>query len=92
MMAFVFGVMTFSMLSADISKVSGSLSAKTGTAPQSTTGIEVEDMVNAGTITSSPGCTPTASSATWSVAVPLQWPMAYFAWKHSANSRSSRVL
>ena len=55
MIALVFSVITFSMLSAEISNVSMSLSANTGMAPQSTTGMEVEDMVSAGTITSSPG-------------------------------------
>ena len=56
--------MHFSILSAEIWNVFISQSANTGIAPQRTTGIEVDDIVNGGTITSSPTPTSQDSNAT----------------------------
>ena len=43
--------------------VTGSMSQKTGTAPWWRTAMAVATKLNAGTITSSPGCTPAATTA-----------------------------
>ena len=48
-----------------------STSANTGTAPAATTAFTVAMKVKAGTMTSSPGSTPSAASAQRSAAVPL---------------------
>ena len=54
------------------------MSAKTGLAPQARTTLAVASKVNAGTITSSPGPIPYATSEVWSAAVPEFTAMACF--------------
>ena len=76
MIARVRGVMRLRMLSGSMRNVRGSTSANTGTACWCSTASEVAAMVNGGTITSSPGPTPTAARAPCNVAVPLAWLMA----------------
>ena len=57
--------------------VSGSTSHSTGTAPSRKSGATVAWKLYDGTITSSPGRTPTAWKAMCSAAVPLAAPSAY---------------
>src|SRR3954453_1000274 len=64
-------------------------SAKTGVAPQCTITFAVAGQVSAVVITSSPGRTPTASSARWSAAVPDATASTCFASRYSAARRSS---
>jgi hypothetical protein len=75
--AFVRGV-TFARTSAGSSPPrAGSLSAKTGTAPSHIIGTTDAHHVADGTITSSPGSSPSAKNAASSAAVPLQWARAW---------------
>lgn len=55
------------------------MSTKTGTACAATTACAVAMKVNAGTITSSPGCTPAPTSARCRLDVPLAVGSAYWA-------------
>src|SRR5215210_1496745 len=64
-------------------------SAKTGVAPQWTITFAVAGQVSELVITSSPGRTPTASSARWSAAVPEATASTCFASRYSAARRSS---
>src|SRR5215203_6961029 len=64
-------------------------SAKTGVAPQWTITFAVAGQVSELVITSSPGRTPTASSARWSAAVPDATASTCFASRYSAARRSS---
>ncbi len=57
--------------------VAGSISEKTGTAPHIETEEAVAENENAGTITSSPGPTPAASSAAWRAVVPFETATAW---------------
>ena len=66
--------------------VSGSTSTKTGDAPVAHTAAAVGTAVKAGTITSSPGPTPTASNARRSASVPEATPTA---WRRPVNAASS---
>ena len=66
-----------------------SISASTGVAPTRTIAVKQEIQLHAGTITSSPGPTPSAASAHSSAAVPLVTASAYLKPYISANSRSS---
>ena len=76
MTALVFGVITAFTLSTVTHIVSGSTSQKTGTAPVGGIASALAQNVNDGTITSSPGPTPNARSATVIASVPLATPTA----------------
>ena len=67
----VFSVMAASILRASIWKVSGSVSTKTGSAWCMSTALTVATKVYGGTITSSPGPTPSAASDVMSALVPF---------------------
>src|SRR5690606_40943644 len=69
MMTLVGGVIAVSTASGSMHKVSASMSTSTGLAPTCSTTLAVAAKVRAGTITSSPGPTPSATRATWSPAV-----------------------
>src|SRR6266480_137431 len=69
--------------------VAGSTSANTGVAPACRTAWAVAMNPSAGTITSSPGPTPAAASATWSAEVPLFVARQKRAPTTAANSASS---
>src|SRR5690606_27567635 len=69
MMTLVRGVIAASTASGSMHKVSASMSTSTGLAPTCSTTLAVAAKVRAGTITSSPGPTPSATRATWSPAV-----------------------
>ena len=71
MIARVRSVSRASMARASIVWISGSMSQNTGTAPCWSTAIGVATKLKAGTITSSPGLTPAATTAQWRAAVPL---------------------
>src|SRR3990170_155225 len=75
--AFVLAVMRSAALSGDRQYVSGSASAKTGTARWCNTGVAEAMKVCAGTITSSPGPMSRAARAVWMAVVPelvaTQW-------------------
>src|SRR5215217_7758873 len=64
-------------------------SAKTGVAPQWTITFAVAGQVRELVITSSPGRTPTVSSASWSAAVPDATASTCLVSRYSANLRSS---
>jgi len=65
------------------------MSTKTGTAPRCTTALIVATQVYVGTITSSPGPTPSAASAVINAAVPEVTPTAWRAPTAWANARSN---
>ena len=67
-------------------------SAKTGVAPVWTMTFAVAGHVIGVVITSSPGPTPSATSARWSAAVPDVTASACFASTYSANRRSSSAV
>ena len=90
MIALVFGVTFSSIRSGSMLKVSGSISAKTGTAPSRAIEPAVAKKVNDGQTTSSPGPTPYAISVQSSASVPLLTPMACFVPQYAARSRSNR--
>ena len=69
-----------------IVNVDGSISTNTGIAFWCSTAAAVDQYVNAGQITSSPGPTPAAASAMWIADVPLLVTSAYFAPQYSAHS------
>ena len=71
MMAFVRGVTAASIFAGSMHHVSGSTSTSTGRAPARITTLAVTTMVKSGMITSSPGPTPSTSSARCSPVVPL---------------------
>ena len=68
-----------------------STSANTGTAPAATTAFTVAMKVKAGTMTSSPGRTPSAASAQRNAAVPLATatPKVEPSTRHAARSKSA---
>ena len=69
-MARVLGVIFFATEAGSISKVSGSISANTGTPPSYSAALALAAKVMAGTITSSPGLMRSARMAQCSAAVP----------------------
>ena len=71
-MAFVRGVMAFSISGTSMLKLSAAMSTNTGTAFAMSTGIEVPMKVWAGTMTSSPGPMSSAARARWRAVTPLQ--------------------
>jgi len=70
-------------------RVPGSISTKTGFAPQNVTAAAVAVKVRAGTNTSSPVRTPYASRDNCSAASPLPTPTAYLEPQYAANSFSN---
>ncbi len=68
--------------------VTGSMSAKTGRPPASTTEEAVAMKLNAGTTTSSPGPSPQARSSSTSASVPLLTATQWRAPVHSASAAS----
>lgn len=78
-MAFVRFDTTLSTLSQSMLKVRGSISANTGLPPSSATASAAATNENAGTITSSPGRSPTAIKANVIASVPLPQLIQYFA-------------
>ena len=79
MTAFVASVMAASTFSGSRLKSNGSTSTKTGVAPHARMLVAVAMKLNGVVMTSSPGPTPCACSATMSAAVPLFTPIACFA-------------
>ena len=69
--------------------VAGSTSTSTGRAPASATTFAVAGNVYAGTITSSPGPIPSASTARWSAAVPEETATAWGTSQARASSASN---
>src|SRR5690606_27066054 len=69
MIAFVRGETAASTAAGSMHSVSGRTSTRTGRAPTCSTTFAVAAKVSVGTITSSPGPTPSATSATWRPAV-----------------------
>ena len=72
--------------------VSGSMSAKTGTAPQPMMGRQPKGWTPDWQITSSPGTTPTPKRAERRAAVPLEWARAWRTPQVSATRSSSSVI
>src|SRR5215472_1710488 len=70
-------------------KVAGSMSAKTGVAPQRVIELADAKNVKGGVITRSPGRTPAAESASHKASVPEEQPTQSLAPKYSADSRSN---
>src|SRR5262245_43226748 len=89
--AFVFSVTSWATCSASMFRSESRTSAKTGVAPAWTMTFAVAGQVMGVVITSSPGPTPTASSARWSAAVPEATASTCSAWTYSAKHRSSSV-
>ena len=92
MIALVRGVIRSAIELASIWKVRESTSANTGVALACSTAKVVADMVSGGTMTSSPGPTPIASSAACMVAVPLTKEMAYVVPKRLQKASSKRFI
>ena len=78
-MAFVLGVIAFSIAAGSIQNVRGSTSTKTGVSLRRAITSVVAIYVKDGVITSSPGCNPSAIIAIWSASVPLAHGMVYLA-------------
>ena len=84
-MAFVLVVIFFSIETGSIHHVSRSTSANTGFAPSQQTGDTLPIQVISGTITSSPGPTPSAMSTVCSAPWQLEVGHAYFTLKNFFN-------
>lgn len=84
-------VMALSTASVSRFHVSISQSTSTGVAPQYATALAVATYVKVGTITSSPGCTPSASSAMCSATVPFAVASACDVPVKRAKSASNRA-
>src|SRR5262245_21690486 len=87
--AFVLSVISSGTRSGSIFRSESRTSAKTGVAPAWTITLAVAGQVIGVVITSSPGPTPTASSARCSAAVPEATASTCSAWTYSAKRRSS---
>ena len=92
MMTFVRGVIAAESRSALTLKVSGSMSTKTGRPPRRETTPADAKKLNGLVMTSSPGPTPSAISATKSASVPEETPSACRTPIRSANAFSNWVL
>src|SRR2546430_5527750 len=89
MIAFVRTLIRLSNLLVARFHVLGSLSTKTGFAPNRTTEAAQEMIVNDGSMTSSPGPIPTAATAACKAAEPLQTAMPCLRPTRLANSSSN---
>src|SRR5215469_1226619 len=69
-------------------KVAGSMSAKTGVAPQRVIELAEAKNVNGGVMARSPGLTPAAASASHNASVPEEQPTQADAPRYAADSRS----
>ena len=92
MMALVRSVILRFTSFASMLNVRRSMSAKTGLPLWCMMAAALQMMVNAGTMTSSPGPTPAQATAECSVDVPEFTEMAYFTPNFSAKARSKRVF
>ncbi len=90
-MAWVRGVTAAATRAGSMSRCSSSTSTRTGTAPMRETASAVAMNVLAGRITSPPGPTPTARSASSSASVPLATPMQCADPTNAAYSSSNRL-
>ncbi len=75
MIAFVLGVIAFSISFGSIHQLSSSISTITGVAPVYKTALIVAAKVRSGTMTSSPGPIPKVTNAKCNATVPLETAM-----------------
>jgi len=90
MMALVRAVMALSSFAGSMLQVSGSMSTKTGSAPEKLMASAVAMKVEGAVMTSSASPMPRASRASQIASVPLPTPAQYFASQKAANSFSNR--